>query len=731
MAGNSFISSRRGARVGTVFEVLEEAGGAGARVHTIADKDGSSEIPAEQCLVSGKLDHVEFDLSYLREVISYVQEVYPEGFALTEGLDPTIGDSEFYKETNPASDSRVLRETCAFVGEILDFGQKGYCVRSVDAFTKGAFWDVIRSSGYDAPPSFKGGLHLNSSHLSRIGSPTVGRIIVVETISSKVLVALHTALEHFFAVTTTIDLYPGESRLGSDVPYDEMSRARHYAIKYLYILSFEDRVKLPMRHRLKVKELYKDKKADFYIGLGTTAMQLSEEIDQVKGLPPYAPFKPWSILVVPAVPHLRLWREHRLETDVRLANASEAWIWVIAAEHKYVYDHMMSLFQKISAKVSPPRDFMFNLDYIEELLFDDENYTKSELYFWAHQSLEMIQGTLKEIIEQWDMYSSNTDLFDFRKESQRSEKAKHYAARMEQVSKGMEDLIKKFRGLIEDCKSKQKAIAALRDGLFNGSAVLESRNSSKSADQSLKQSQIAIAQGENIKILTLVSIFFLPLAFVTSVFGMTNLPSSVSMKSFGIALVFICIPSYTLIGSFMSERGMNRWHAIIGWFEHNVYPQRWRTLKIRNVLLGSFWLANWEWEPWAPPLNQPPIPIRRAVFSPMMVDESTSSNERLPVDNSKDVGVTQSAHANEEDEEDRTRARDQPSTTATSKGQQPTGNGSKDQPLTDSGRRDQQSADNETKPPKWRLWNRGGPSKETLKGNKERDVEKEAASRDK
>jgi hypothetical protein len=40
--------------------------------------------------------------------------------------------------------------------------------------------------------------------------------------------------------------------------------------------------------------------------------------------------------------------------------------------------------------------------------------------------------------------------------------------------------------------------------LYNGSAVLESRNSLRTADQSLQQTKTAIAQGENIKVLTLV-----------------------------------------------------------------------------------------------------------------------------------------------------------------------------------------------------------------------------------
>jgi hypothetical protein len=41
-------------------------------------------------------------------------------------------------------------------------------------------------------------------------------------------------------------------------------------------------------------------------------------------------------------------------------------------------------------------------------------------------------------------------------------------------------------------------------------------------------------QGHNIKLLTLVSIFFLPLTFVTSVFGMTNMPTERHYWMFGI-----------------------------------------------------------------------------------------------------------------------------------------------------------------------------------------------------
>lgn len=69
---------------------------------------------------------------------------------------------------------------------------------------------------------------------------------------------------------------------------------------------------------------------------------------------------------------------------------------------------------------------------------------------------------------------------------------------------------------------KIKEIKGLRDNLFSGTSVLESR-------KSVQQQAITVQQRRNIKLLTLVTIFFLPLTFVTPVFGMTNMkPTPVS-----------------------------------------------------------------------------------------------------------------------------------------------------------------------------------------------------------
>lgn len=69
--------------------------------------------------------------------------------------------------------------------------------------------------------------------------------------------------------------------------------------------------------------------------------------------------------------------------------------------------------------------------------------------------------------------------------------------------------------------------------------------------------ETTVQQGHNIKVLTLVSIFFLPLTFVTSVFGMTNMPTNAHFVAFGIVTAVVCIPFFVLVGTLNTTKGMS------------------------------------------------------------------------------------------------------------------------------------------------------------------------------
>jgi hypothetical protein len=110
---------------------------------------------------------------------------------------------------------------------------------------------------------------------------------------------------------------------------------------------------------------------------------------------------------------------------------------------------------------------MFNLRRIDELIFDDENYTKSRLYFWAYQSLEIVRSELTKIIRRWTQYRNHIDLTRVGRVVEKETTAPH-AVRLKKFVKDMDACIQKFKDLVKDCKTKQQEIVALRDGVsFN------------------------------------------------------------------------------------------------------------------------------------------------------------------------------------------------------------------------------------------------------------------------
>lgn len=163
--------------------------------------------------------------------------------------------------------------------------------------------------------------------------------------------------------------------------------------------------------------------------------------------------------------------------------------------------------------VTPPPTFIFDPSLREKLLFEDDEFTYSKRYFWAYQTLGTMNDSIKALVDSYeDTFTESvwtgTHKTIWPQVEETSARSVYWKKRMQALKRQFEAEIRNLRTLIRENNERRHEIRSLRDQLFSGTSVLESR-------KSVEQAEITVQQNYNIKVLTLVNIFFLPLTFVT------------------------------------------------------------------------------------------------------------------------------------------------------------------------------------------------------------------------
>lgn len=270
----------------------------------------------------------------------------------------------------------------------------------------------------------------------------------------------------------------------------------------------------------------------------------------------FDPFAPWRVLSIQSYPD---WK-HSVDahdSTRHYVNGPEAFLITLRAEFKDAQKRLTEVYNRISDLVRMPANFMFSSAARDRLLFEDEDFTFSRRYFWAHQSLGIMNEDIQQMILTYrkvftESVWEGTSKIIWPGDESVSSRYANWRKRMRNLRADIENELQGLEEIAGRNTEKMKEIKGLRDNLFSGTSVLESR---RSVDQAI----ITVQQGHNIKLLTLVTIFFLPLTFVTSVFGMTNMPPEDSFRPFGIVIVIICVPTYMLIGSLNTTSGVHFW----------------------------------------------------------------------------------------------------------------------------------------------------------------------------
>jgi hypothetical protein len=105
----------------------------------------------------------------------------------------------------------------------------------------------------------------------------------------------------------------------------------------------------------------------------------------------------------------------------------------------------------------------------DHLLVDDENFSRSRKYFWSLSCLSEFILHINDAIHQWE---ASRDIWTAAFDGLLTEKS-------ENSMKNNNKCCEKLKALRDRMQQHHNNVTALRDGLFNASAVMESRASTK------------------------------------------------------------------------------------------------------------------------------------------------------------------------------------------------------------------------------------------------------------
>jgi len=155
----------------------------------------------------------------------------------------------------------------------------------------------------------------------------------------------------------------------------------------------------------------------------------------------------------------------------------------------------------------------------DQLLFDDDSFSRSRKYFWVINFLAECDSRIDENLQEIALAVSEWT------------KKLEPEGDWHLYSKHVNEKISKLREIQSNLRVKRAETIALRDGLFSASAVMESRASTR--------------LGENVKLLTFVSIFFVPLSFCTSLWSIND--QMMSLSALAITITLVALFTYLIV----------------------------------------------------------------------------------------------------------------------------------------------------------------------------------------
>ncbi|PVH80476.1 hypothetical protein DL98DRAFT_588335 [Cadophora sp. DSE1049] len=250
-------------------------------------------------------------------------------------------------------------------------------------------------------------------------------------------------------------------------------------------------------------------------------------------------------------------RQEFLTSDDQLGTKSicggyDAFFQALHIHYETAYVALRECFNAIVSLTSNP-DVLFSSQIRDSIIFEDQEFTRSRIYFWTFEVANAACQSIHDLESEFeDFMSQNADLFGSDGDSTGKDVAEtDWPSKLMTHKTAMSDLLKRLVELYEDFQDQRMSIRTLRDQLYSATVVLSARHQ-------LELSELNITAAQDISLLRLVYVIFMPLIFVSSLFGMKNLQLEPNnMVPFGITVACVCAPFWAFVAYF-DHRHRNR-----------------------------------------------------------------------------------------------------------------------------------------------------------------------------
>ncbi|PNY24408.1 Uncharacterized protein TCAP_05654, partial [Tolypocladium capitatum] len=261
-------------------------------------------------------------------------------------------------------------------------------------------------------------------------------------------------------------------------------------------------------------------------------------------------FGPWHLLSIQSFPD----DQHTVRGEdfqqKSFYNGPYAFLDLLVSEYRDAGKRNQILHERITKLITPPvlilpppTEFMFDRRLRDKLLFEDKHFTYIRRYFWAYNTLAVINTGIKAMVAAYvdtftDDFWAGAHPLLWPHPAPASLEGLAYRDCMAALRRELDKVVAELGEVLKRNERTRKEIENLRDQLFSGSSIKESRR--------------AIDQGDNIQMLTMISMVFLPLTFVTSVFGITEFTIPATDWRFPVTMVLVFVPFMIVVFLFQT-----------------------------------------------------------------------------------------------------------------------------------------------------------------------------------